>query len=72
MANVITNGWLAGIVPKLGGFTNFADGMFVLEGIRPIGAGLHDPVVICRPLVKGCVDSAQKLIKLFPDVSDAT
>ena len=43
------------------------------EGIRPMGAGLHDPVVICLPLVIGKLETVkQKLIKLFVDVNEAT
>lgn len=39
---------------------------------EPIGAGLHDPVVICWPFVMGRSTVAQKLIKLFDEVNDAT
>jgi len=64
---------LAWTAPKLVGDTNFALGMLAVDGMRPIGAGLHDPVVICFPLVMGSWGTvAQKLIKLFPDVREAT
>lgn len=39
---------------------------------EPIGAGLHDPVVICWPLVIGKSTVAQKLMKLLEEVNDAT
>lgn len=39
---------------------------------EPIGAGLHDPVVICWPLVMGRSTVAQKLMKLLDEVNDAT
>lgn len=49
------------------------EGILALEGIKPMGAGLHDPFVICLPLVSWKLGlSRQKLIKLFVDVSDAT
>ena len=41
--------------------------------MTPIGAGLHEPSLICSPFVIfrfGTV--AQKLMKLFVDVADAT
>jgi hypothetical protein len=38
---------LALMVAKFGGFTNLDEGMLALEGMIPIGAGLHDPVLIC-------------------------
>lgn len=47
--------------------------MLSVEGMRPIGAGLQEPVVICFPLVMGRSDLVkQKLMKLFVDVKDAT
>ena len=32
---------------KFFGKMNLDDGMFSTEGMRPIGAGLHDPPIIC-------------------------
>ena len=29
------------------GFVNFDEGMLVVAAMTPIGAGLHDPVLIC-------------------------
>lgn len=73
MAIVMVNAVFALIVPKFGGNTNFAEGMFVVEGMVPIGAGLQEPVVICLPLVIGRLGKVrQKLMKLFDDVSEAT
>lgn len=43
--------------------------MLAVDGMEPMGAGLHEPFVICRPFVMTC--PAQKLMKLFVDVSDA-
>ena len=41
--------------------------------MTPIGAGLQEPVVICWPFVIGRLGTvAQKLMKLFVDVSEAT
>jgi hypothetical protein len=55
------------------GKVNLAEGMLSDDGITPIGAGLHEPVVICLPLVIGRFGTVrQKLTKLFDDVSDAT
>ena len=48
------------------------EGILAVEGMTPIGAGLHDPVLICWPLVRGRLTVKQKLIKLFVLVSDAT
>lgn len=64
---------LAGIVPPFVGNWNFALGMLVVAAMIPIGAGLHEPVVICWPLVIGKLGTVkQKLIKLFEDVKEAT
>ena len=54
------------------GKVNLQDGMAVVAGIWPIGAGLQEPVLICSPLVMGCFVVAQKLIKLFEEVKEAT
>jgi hypothetical protein len=37
-----------------------------------MGAGLQEPPAICNPLVMGCFVVAQKLMKLFLDVNEAT
>jgi hypothetical protein len=58
------------IVPKLVGKMNLVDGMFVFAAISPIGAGLHEPPLICWPFVS--VLPLQKLMKLFVDVSEDT
>lgn len=68
----MVNSWFAGIVAPLGGKTNFDEGMFVVAAMTPIGAGLHDPVLICWPLVIGAFTVRQKLMKLLVEVSDAT
>ena len=61
------------MVPKFLGKMNFDDGIFVVAAIIPIGAGLHEPVFICRPFVIGRLGTvAQKLMKLLEDVRDAT
>ena len=63
----------AWIVPKLGGNWNLADGMLDEDAMTPIGAGLHEPVVICWPLVIGRLGTVrQKLMKLFDEVAEAT
>ena len=60
-------------VPKFLGKTNFDEGMLSTEGITPMGAGLHEPVLICFPLVIGRLGTVkQKLTKLLVDVSEAT
>ena len=47
--------------------------MFVCAAMMPIGAGLHEPVLICWPFVIGRLGTvAQKLMKLFVEVSEAT
>ena len=47
--------------------------MLVVEGMAPIGTGLHEPVLSCWPLVMGSWGSvAHQLIKLLVDVSEAT
>lgn len=45
--------------------------MLAVEGMFPMGIGLQEPVVSCRPLVRGTLGrpSAQKLAKLFGDVA---
>jgi hypothetical protein len=69
----IVNAVLAGIVSPFLGFVNLDEGMLDEEGMIPIGAVLQEPVVICLPLVRGRLRTVrQKLIKLFPDVKDAT
>jgi len=58
------NAVFAGMVAKFVGKVNLADGMWEVEGMRPIGAGLQDPVVIWAPLVRGVSGrvKAQKLM----------
>lgn len=63
---------LAATVPPLGGKTNFDEGILVLAGMAPIGAGLHEPSTTCAPLVKGRLTVLQKLMKLLVDVNEAT
>lgn len=60
------------MVPKLGGLENFEEGMLLLAAMTPMGAGLHEPVVICLPLVIGRLVVAQKLMKLLLEVKEAT
>lgn len=73
IAMEIVKALLAGTVPKLGGNVNFDEGMRSTLGMTPMGAGLHDPLVICWPLVMGRLGTVkQKLMKLFVDVRDAT
>ena len=68
-----TEFWFAGITALFFGNWNLLDGMFVVAAITPIGAGLHEPVLICWPLVMGRLGTvAQKLMKLFGDVSEGT
>jgi len=43
----IVNAVLAWMVPKFGGNVNFEDGMLAVEGIIPMGAVLHEPVLTC-------------------------
>lgn len=57
-------------LPPFVGNTNLDEGMTVWAAIWPMGAGLQEPVVICWPLVM--VWPAQKLMKLFVDVREAT
>lgn len=59
-------------VPPFFGNVNFEDGMFDVAAMTPIGAGLHDPPVICWPLVIGLLTVRQKLMKLLVEVSEAT
>lgn len=63
---------LTGTVPPLAGNTNFEDGIFDLDGMTPMGAGLQEPSTICCPFVNGKLIVLQKLMKLLVDVNDAT
>ena len=55
------------------GKTNFAEGIRSMEGITPIGAGLHEPDWICFPSVMGKFGTVkQKLMKLLVDVREGT
>jgi hypothetical protein len=53
---------------KFFGFLNLDEGSLFLGAVRPIVVGLHEPVRICWPLVRGKLTVAQKLMKLFSDV----
>lgn len=55
-------GVLAEILPKFVGNMNFDELMLSLDGMLPIGAGLHEPPASCRPFVRGWFVVAQKLI----------
>lgn len=73
MAMEIVKAVFALMVPKFAGKVNLDEGMFAVETMIPIGAGLQEPVVICLPLVIGRFGTvAQKLMKLFPEVREAT
>lgn len=74
MANLIVNSvFSANEASPLAGKTNLADGMLSTDGMVPMGAGLHEPVVICFPLVMGRFGTVrQKLMKLLVDVREAT
>lgn len=72
IAITMVKAWLAGTVPKFAGNWNFEDGISVVAGICPMGAGLHDPVLICWPLVMGWFVVAQKLMKLLVEVIEGT
>lgn len=62
----------AATVPKFVGLTNFAEGIAVVDAIMPIGAELHDPFLTCVPFVRGRSTVAQKLMKLFEEVAEAS
>ena len=62
----------AATVPVFFGKRNFEDGIAALDGMEPIGAGLHEPPVTWAPFVRGRLTVLQKLMKLLVDVSDAT
>lgn len=68
-ANANVNVVLDFRVEKFGGFTNLQDGILSVLGISPIGIGLHEPVLICWPLVSTLF--AQKLMKLLEEVNEA-
>ena len=73
MAILIVNAVLAAIVPPFLGLVNFAEGIWSVVGMAPMGAGLQEPVVICFPLVMGRLGTVkQKLMKLLVDVKEAT
>ena len=73
MAISMVKAWLAGTVSPFFGLANLAEGMLDEDGMMPIGAGLHEPVAICFPFVKGRLGTVrQKLMKLFVEVRDAT
>lgn len=70
---MIVNAVLVLTAPKLSGKENLEEGMFSTAGIRPMGAGLHEPLVICLPLVIGSWGTVkQKLMKLLEEVREAT
>ena len=50
------------MLSKFFGNVNLAEGMAVVAGIWPIGAGLQDPVLTCAPFVRGWLVVAQKLM----------
>lgn len=50
---MIVNAVLVLTAPKLSGKENLDEGILSTVGIRPMGAGLHEPLVICLPLVIG-------------------
>jgi len=72
IASLMVNKVLAATVPPLGGNTNFDEGIWVLAGMAPIGAGLHEPPMACVPSVRGRLTVLQKLMKLLVDVNEAT
>ena len=73
MAMVMVKAWLEDIVSPFFGLVNFEDGMLPEDGMRPIGAGLHEPAAICCPFVRATPGAVrQKLMKLFVEVLDAT
>lgn len=43
-----------------------------MDAITPIGAALHEPVLIWVPFVSGRLVVAQKLMKLFEEVAEAS
>ena len=69
---VMVNAVLAAMFCMFVGLVNLLEGIAVVAGICPIGAGLQDPPLTWRPLVMVCPVVAQKLIKLFEDVKDGT
>lgn len=72
MAMVMVKAVLAAKVSPFLGLVNFEEGILEVDGITPIGAGLHEPVVICCPFVRGRLGTVrQKLMKLFVEVSEA-
>lgn len=62
--SVALNGVRAAIVAPFVGKLNLAEGIWSTDGIRPMGAGLHEPEVTCAPLVRGVSGRvrAQKLM----------
>lgn len=71
-AIVTVNAVLALRVSRFLGFVNLAEGMLSTDGMTPIGALLHEPVLICLPLVRGRLGTVrQKLMKLFEEMLDA-
>jgi hypothetical protein len=63
----------AAIVSPFVGDWNLVEGIAAVDGIWPMGMGLQDPVVVCRPFVIGVLGRvrAQKLAKLLVDVAAA-
>lgn len=67
----MVNALFALMVPKFLGKVNLDDGMLSVLGMAPMGAGLHEPVVICLPLVIGRFGTVrQKLMKLLLEVRE--
>lgn len=73
MAMLIVKASSDGMVSPFLGKVNLDEGIRSVEGMTPIGAGLHEPVWICLPSVMGKSGTVkQKLMKLLVDVSEAT
>lgn len=65
------NAVLGAMVSRFVGLWNLDDGMLLDDGIKPMGVGLQEPLVIWSPAVRGVLARvrAQKLAKLFVDTT---
>lgn len=61
--------WFAGMVSKFFGLVNLDDGILACATMSPIGTGLHEPSLTCRPFVMVC--PAQKLMLVKEKVRSA-
>jgi hypothetical protein len=66
------NCWSAGMVSPFLGKVNLGDGILVVKGMAPMGAGLHQPLATSFLFVISMGRLGTVVMKLLVDVSEAT